>query len=57
MRAALARHDEVLRDAVEKRDGVVVKATGDGLHAVFASARGAVAASGDDHESAGQSTR
>ncbi len=47
MRGALARHDEILRDAVEKRDGVVVKTTGDGLHAVFASARGAVAAAVD----------
>ena len=32
---------------MEKRDGVVVKTTGDGLHAVFASARGAVAAAVD----------
>ena len=31
MRAALARHDEILRDAVEKRGGHVVKTTGDGL--------------------------
>ena len=36
MRAALARHDEILRDAVEKRGGHVVKTTGDGLHAAFA---------------------
>ena len=36
MRAALARHDEILRDAVEQRDGHVVKTTGDGLHAAFA---------------------
>jgi len=28
MRAALARHDEILRDAVEKREGHVVKTTG-----------------------------
>jgi predicted ATPase/class 3 adenylate cyclase len=45
MRAALARHDEILRDAVEKRDGHVVKTTGDGLHAAFAlAADGVVAA-------------
>ena len=44
MRDALARHDEILRDAVEKRDGVVVKTTGDGLHAAFATAYDAVAA-------------
>ena len=31
MRDALARHDEILRTAVEKRDGVVVKTAGDGL--------------------------
>ncbi len=47
MRDALARHDEILRDAVEKRDGHVVKTTGDGLHAVFALAPDAVAAALD----------
>jgi len=44
MRAALARHDEILRNAVEKREGVVVKTTGDGIHAAFATAHDAVAA-------------
>ena len=43
MRGALARHDEILRDVVEKHDGSVVKTTGDGLHAAFATAHGAVA--------------
>jgi predicted ATPase/class 3 adenylate cyclase len=47
MRAALARHDEILRDAVEKRDGHVVKTTGDGLHAVFALAPDGVVAALD----------
>ena len=47
MRAALARHDEILRDAVEKRDGHVVKTTGDGLHAAFALAPDGVAAALD----------
>ena len=47
MRDALARHDEILREAVEKRDGVVVKTTGDGLHAAFASAHDAVLAAVD----------
>jgi predicted ATPase/class 3 adenylate cyclase len=47
MRSALARHDEILRDAVEKRDGYVVKTTGDGLHAAFAVAPDAVAAALD----------
>lgn len=37
MRAALARHDALLRDAVESRGGVVVKTTGDGVHAAFSS--------------------
>ncbi len=32
MRDALARHDEILRSAVETRDGHVIKTTGDGLH-------------------------
>ena len=47
MRAALARHDEILRDAVEKRDGHVVKTTGDGLHAAFALASDGVVAALD----------
>ena len=47
MRDALARHDEILRDAVEKRSGHVVKTTGDGLHAVFAVGADAVVAAID----------
>ena len=46
MRDALARHDEILRGAVEKRDGYVVKTTGDGLHAAFATAPDAVGRGG-----------
>ncbi len=42
MHDALARHDEILRDAIEKHDGHVVKHTGDGLHAAFATARDAL---------------
>lgn len=44
MKAALARHDELLRRAIESHHGYVVKTTGDGCHAVFASAADAVAA-------------
>jgi class 3 adenylate cyclase len=44
MRSALARHDAILRDAVESQGGSVVKTTGDGLHAVFATAESAVGA-------------
>lgn len=44
MQAALARHDELLAKAVESHGGHVVKRTGDGLHAVFATAEAAVAA-------------
>jgi predicted ATPase/class 3 adenylate cyclase len=47
MRDVLARHDEVLRDAVDQRDGQVVKTTGDGLHAVFGTAPDALAAALD----------
>lgn len=47
MKSALARHDEILRGAVEKRDGHVVKTTGDGLHAAFSLAPDAVAAALD----------
>jgi predicted ATPase len=44
MRAALARHDAILVEAVEAHRGQVVKSTGDGLHAVFTSAEEAVGA-------------
>ena len=47
MRAALARHDEILRGAVERRGGHVVKTTGDGLHAAFALAPDALGAAVD----------
>ncbi|HXY93240.1 MAG TPA: adenylate/guanylate cyclase domain-containing protein [Acidimicrobiia bacterium] len=47
MREALARHDLILRDAVAEHAGHVVKGTGDGIHAVFATADGAVGAAVD----------
>src|SRR5829696_2772690 len=36
MRGALQQHDTILRDAVAAHGGVVVKGTGDGMHAAFA---------------------
>jgi predicted ATPase/class 3 adenylate cyclase len=42
MRSALARHDALLRNAVEAHGGRVVKTTGDGVHAVFATAHDAL---------------
>jgi hypothetical protein len=44
MEAALARHDEIMRAAVESREGYVVKTTGDGFHAAFATADAGVGA-------------
>jgi predicted ATPase/class 3 adenylate cyclase len=44
MRAALARHDAILAEAVAAAGGQVVKGTGDGLHAVFSTPDAAVAA-------------
>ncbi|MFI5254970.1 MAG: ATP-binding protein [Candidatus Limnocylindrales bacterium] len=44
MRDALARHDTILREAVEASAGRVVKSTGDGLMAVFPNAADGVAA-------------
>jgi predicted ATPase/class 3 adenylate cyclase len=44
MRGALARHDDLLRAAIEGAKGHVVKTTGDGIHAVFGTATEAVAA-------------
>ena len=45
MKVALARHDALLRSAVEGANGRVVKTTGDGIHAVFSSGLEAVTAS------------
>jgi len=44
MQLALAHHDAILRDAIEANDGHLVKTTGDGAHAAFASAADAIAA-------------
>ena len=44
MRDALARHDELLREAIEAHGGYVVKTTGDGFHAAFATADAGVSA-------------
>ena len=44
MKEALARHDAILRDAVESNAGHVVKTTGDGVHAVFSTAHEALEA-------------
>src|SRR5688500_17997532 len=42
MTAVLQRHEEILRDAVAAADGTVVKETGDGVMAAFASASAAL---------------
>src|SRR6266568_4233887 len=44
MRALLAEHDEVLRDAIESRGGWLFKHTGDGVCAAFSSGQAAVEA-------------
>ncbi len=44
MQTLLARHDAILREIINVHAGVIVKVTGDGFHAVFASAPDAVAA-------------
>src|SRR6185437_255601 len=43
MAAAVARHDAVLREAVQGHGGRIVKTTGDGIYAVFETAPGALA--------------
>jgi len=42
MKSALAEHDNILREAIESNHGHVIKTTGDGAHAVFATAIDAV---------------
>jgi class 3 adenylate cyclase len=44
MQTALARHDAILREAIEAQGGHIVKTTGDGCHAVFETALGGVLA-------------
>jgi len=44
MRAAVARHDNLLREAVDAHDGVVFSTMGDGLAVAFSSASSAVRA-------------
>lgn len=44
MRPALARHDQIVRGAVEDHHGVLVKSTGDGIHAAFSDPADGVAA-------------
>src|SRR6516162_7188656 len=46
MKRALARHDEILREAIRAHGGHVVKTTGDGFHAAFTTGADAVAAAG-----------
>jgi class 3 adenylate cyclase len=56
MRGALARHDEILRRAVEYHGGVIVKTTGDGAHAAFAVSAPAVLAAVDAQRDLGAET-
>ena len=51
MQSALARHDAILRDCIERNGGFVVKTTGDGFHAVFTRAPHALRASLDAQKS------
>ena len=44
MRAALAQHDALMRETIETHGGTIVKKTGDGVHAAFATATDALAA-------------
>ena len=45
MKTALAKHDSILKDAIESNRGHVIKTTGDGVHAVFATAMDGINAS------------
>ena len=45
MKAALAKHDSILKEAIESNHGHIIKTTGDGVHAVFTKAIDAINAS------------
>lgn len=53
MKPALARHDAILREAVATHGGRIVKTTGDGCHAAFASAADAIAAAAEAQHALG----
>ena len=53
MKPALARHDAILREAVATHGWRIVKTTGDGCHAAFASAADAIAAAADAQHALG----
>lgn len=42
MKNALAKHDSVLKEAIESNHGYIIKTTGDGVHAVFPTAIDAI---------------
>ena len=42
MKSALAKHDSILKEAIESNHGHIIKTTGDGVHAVFQKAVDAV---------------
>jgi predicted ATPase/class 3 adenylate cyclase len=56
MKPALARHDAISRAAVESHRGIVVKMTGDGVHAAFDDAVDALAAAMDLQQALGDPT-
>ena len=53
MKVALARHDAILRGAIDSHRGHMVKTTGDGAHAVFADAHGAIGAAVEAQQALG----
>ena len=50
MKAALAKHDSILKEAIESNHGHIIKTTGDGVHAVFAAAVDAAKSATDAQE-------
>jgi predicted ATPase/class 3 adenylate cyclase len=56
MRTALARHDVIVRSAVETYGGTIVKTTGDGAHAAFADAVDGVMAAMNAQRALGSET-
>src|SRR5215211_6796585 len=42
MKTALARHDAILKETIASNHGQIIKTTGDGVHAVFATAIDAI---------------
>jgi len=56
MKGALAKHDSILKEAIESNHGHIIKTTGDGVHAVFTTALDGINAAIEGQRTLGQTS-